>query len=199
MDLHRDEESAFGPASLTAGGMLPFEGRTLMTRADGLPSGALDAQQDGWLSPDNPMLVRGQAAILPLAWRGDPRTGRNVTPGEIATFASKMQSAGMYWAGPWRVLDLEERRTDSIGSYGTALRSAGVTHVDCWTYSETVGLALVWAGDIDAGTMSLALHIVPVSWVSEPRAKGRVQGVDVQWSWADVIALNERRQGGSSS
>ncbi|WP_235036114.1 hypothetical protein [Arthrobacter sp. 18067] len=121
-----------------------------------------------------------------------------VVAAEIAAFASKMQSAGMYWAGPWRVLDLEGRRADSTGSYTAALRSAGATHVDCWTYSETVGLALVWVDDEDAATMSLALHVVPVSWVSEPRAKGWVQGIDVQWSWADVVALYERRQGESS-
>ncbi|MBT2584473.1 hypothetical protein J7I86_01150 [Arthrobacter sp. ISL-95] len=191
MDLHRDGEGAFGPESLTAGAMLPFEGRTRMLGPDGLPAGVLEAERDGWISPNNPILVRGLAKILPLAWRGHPRSGFNpgVSSSEIAVFASRMQSAGMYWAGPWRVLDLETRSSDSIGSYTAALRSAGATHVDCWTYSEAVGLALVWAGSEDAGTMSLALHMVPASWVSEPRAKKAVPGVDVGWSWAEVIDL----------
>ena len=132
MDLHRDAASAFGPASLTQGALLPFEGRTLMTDAGGLPPAALDAQGDGWLSPQNPLLVRGPATILPLAWRGDPQ-GSGVDPREIAAFASQMQNAGMYWAGNWRVLSLMDQRADSIGSYTSALRDAGATSVDCWT------------------------------------------------------------------
>ncbi|MFJ6538543.1 hypothetical protein ACIQH5_20130 [Paenarthrobacter sp. NPDC091711] len=191
MDLHRDGESSFGPESLSAGAMLPFEGRTLMLGPDGLPAGVLEAERDGWISPNNPLLVRGFVKILPLAWRGDPRSGYNpaASSSEIAAFASRVQSAGMYWAGPWRVLDLDARSSDSIGSYAAALRSAGATHVDCWTYSEAVGLALVWAGSEEAGTMSLALHVVPASWVSEPRVKKAVPGVDVKWSWTDVIDL----------
>ncbi|XUK63202.1 hypothetical protein ABMA10_14620 [Plantibacter sp. RU18] len=59
-----------------------------------------------------------------------------------------MQNAAMHWAGPWRVVDLREDRADRIGSYTSALRVAGATHVDSWRYSDTVGLALVWAGDV---------------------------------------------------
>ncbi len=206
MDLHRDGEGSFGSESLSAGAMLPFEGRTLMLGPDGLPAGVLEAERDGWISPNNPILVRGSVLvpgsvkILPLAWRGDPRSGSNpgVSSSEIATFASRMQSAGMYWAGPWRVLDLDARSSDSIGSYTAALRSAGATHVDCWTYSEAIGLSLIWAGDEDAGTMSLALHVVPASWVSVARAKKPVPGVDVLWSWADVIALRANSPGGAA-
>jgi hypothetical protein len=192
MDLHRDAASAFGPASLTEGGMLPFPGRSLLTSADGLPPAAFDAQGDGWISPHNPLLVRGDATILPLAWRGGAQ-GTGVDPTEIAAFASQMQNAGMYWAGNWRVLALDQKRTDSIGSYTSALCTAGATHVDCWTYSEAVGLALVWAGAEEEGTLSLALHIVPVSWVSEPRVAKPVSGIDVGWTWADVIALSGSR------
>lgn len=197
MDVHRDEASAFGPASFADGGLLPYEGRTLMQGADGLPPAVLDAEEDGWLSPNNPILVRGLAKILPLAWRGDPHRGYNpyAEPGQIAAFASRMQSAGLHWAGNWRVLDLADRRNDNIGSYTAALRVAGATGVDCWTYSETVGLALVWAGVEDEGTMSLALHVVPASWVSERRVKKAVWDIDVRWSWAEVIALYAARQG----
>ncbi len=190
MDLGRDEASAFGPASLSAGALLPFEGRTLMRRPEGLPEGALDANKDGWLSPENPILLRGEARILPLAWNGD---GSGVTAEEIAAFASQMHAAGMYWAGNWRHLDLDDHRADSIGSYTAALRAARATRVDCWTYSEAVGIALVWAGSEDDGTASLAMHVIPVSWVSEPRVAKAVRGIDVRWSWADVIALYAAR------
>ena len=187
-DFARDAASSFGPSSVTEGALLPFEGRSLMTDAGGLPPAALEAQGDGWLSPENPVLVRGEATILPLAWRGRP-DGAGVDPEEISTFASQMQNAGMYWAGSWRVLPLDDTRSDSIGSYTAALREAGATQVDCWTYSETTGLALVTAGDEDAGTLSLALHVVPVSWVSERWIGKPVRGIDVRWSWDDVVAL----------
>lgn len=186
LDMDRDDAAAFGPESLTNGALLPFEGRALMQSPDGLPAAALDADRDGWLSPSNPVLVRGSAKILPLAWLGD---GSGASAEEIAAFASQMQAAGMHWAGNWRVLDLAERRNDSVGSFAAALRAAGVTKADCWTYSETIGVALVWAGAEGEGTMSLALQVLPVSWVSERRAERAVRGIDVRWSWADVVAL----------
>ncbi|MFT3796926.1 hypothetical protein [Microbacterium sp.] len=191
MDLHRDRPAAFGPDSVAAGSLLPFEGRTLITRADGLPPAVLDAERDGWLSPENPILVRGQARILPLAWRADPAGGggTGVSPEEIAAFASAMHSAGMYWAGSGNVPDLDERRSDSLGSYLAALRASGATRVHWWTYSEATGIALVWAGAEAEGTMSLALHVVPAGWVSEPRAGTPVSGIDLRWSWADVVML----------
>ena len=85
MDLHRDAVTAFGRASITSGALLPFEGRALVRAEDGPPPAALDAQTDGWLSKDNPVLVRGPLRILPLAWAGD---GSGATPDEIAKFAA---------------------------------------------------------------------------------------------------------------
>ncbi|MBO0981422.1 hypothetical protein [Microbacterium sp. SD291] len=187
LDLSRDEASAFGPSSVSRGAILPYEGRAFLTRGDGLPATAVGAEHDGWLSPCNPVLVRGQAKILPLAWGGD---GSGASTAEIAAFASKMQSAGMHWAGNWRVLDeLKEFRGDSIRSYLTALTAAGATRVNSWTYTDAVGLALVWTGDAGAEDASLALHIVPSSWVSERHARKSMRGIDVRWSWSEVVEL----------
>jgi len=201
MDVTRDDASAFGPASLAEGALLPYEGRTLMTRPDGLPAGALEAAEDGWLSPSNPILVRGEARILPLAWRGGEGAGHGagVTPEEISAFASQMQAAGMHWAGNWRVLDLAADRSDSIGSYTEALRSAGATRADCWTYSDRTGIALVWSGAEEEAPVSLALHVVPSAWVSEPRATKAVRGIDLRWSWADVVRLYSERSHASTT
>ncbi|MGW2183401.1 hypothetical protein ACWCXX_36260 [Streptomyces sp. NPDC001732] len=199
-----DTATAFGPGALLAGAILPDEGLVAMRRPDGPPSAALDAEHDGWVAPDIPVLVRGRgrARILPLAWSGDPLSEHrdpDASPERIAELSSRMQETCMYWAGPWRVLDLEAERSDSIGSYTAALRSAGATKVDCWTCSEDLGLALARTGDENAGAVSLALHVVPRSWVSEPpawvskrRAKDwrPVPGIDVRCSWADVIALH---------
>lgn len=158
------------------------------------PRAPLEMEQDGWLSPGIPVLVRGVVKILPLAWRGDPASGYNpyAEPQQITTFASRVQGTGVHRAGPWTRLDLDERRDDSIGSYADALKAAGATRVDCWVYSDTLGLSLVWAGEEQVGTKSLAIHLVPASWVFERGASEAVTGIDVSWSWADVIELHRK-------
>lgn len=212
-DLHNDAALAFGPRSLKTGAILPYEGRTLLMGSNGPPVSAIEADADGWLSPNNPVLVRGRARILPLAWRGDPHDGYQAQTGrdDIAAFAARMQSAGTYWAGNGRALeglgdDQEPARPgdDSVGTFVAALRAAGATRADVWRYSEAVGIALVWAGDESEGTASLALHLVPASWVSAPpdwvsKRRARewrpVRELDLRWSWADVIELNAARSG----
>ncbi|WP_309066647.1 hypothetical protein [Microbacterium sp.] len=193
--------AAFGPASLVSGAILPARGRDLMLDCGGLPPGATEASGDGWLAPDVPVLVRGDVRILPLAWRGDPSSGYNpyAEPGQLKAFASRMQDAGMHRAGPWAVMDLSERRADSIGSYTEALRSSGATKANRWVFPEGVGVALVWAGDEAAGDWSLAVHVVPASWVSERLVAGPVEGIDVTWSWADVIRLDAARADADAS
>lgn len=188
-------DAVFGAGSLTAGAIIPAAGRDLMIRNAGLPPGATDVAHDGWLAPELPVLVRSDARILPLAWWGDPQSGYNpyAEPGQISAFASRLQGAGLHRAGPWTLLDLTTDRRDSIGSYAAALHNSGATRVDAWVYPEGVGLALVWAGDEDAGDGSLAVHVVPASWVSERAAAGPVDDIDVSWSWADVIALHQSR------
>lgn len=196
MDLDRDAASSFGPDTLRAGAILPYEGRALVRAPEGLRSAALAAANDGWLADNNPVLVRGDARILPLAWRGDPASeDSEMLPKQIDAFASQMKDAGAFWAGGWRTFEqLAEHCGDSIGSYVAALRAAGVTDVSAWTFSEEIGLALVRCGVESEGTMSLALHIVPAAWVSERFvAKKPVKGIDVRWSWADVIDLYRAR------
>lgn len=186
------QSDPFAPESLASGAILPAEGRDAIIRSAGVPTGAAEAEKDGWLTPEIPVLVRGAVKILPLAWRGDPASGYNpyAEPQQISALASRLQGACLHRAGPWTHLDLDERRDDSIGSYAEALKAAGATRVDCWVYSDTLGLSLVWAGDEQLGTMSLAVHLVPASWVFERGASEAVAGIDVRWSWADVTDLH---------
>lgn len=190
-DLHRDDAVSFGPRCVVSGALLPYAGRVALRSPDGPPAGALDAKSDGWAAPSVPVLVRAAARIVPLAWWGDPgAVPRGIRRDEFGAFAAQLQAAGEQWAGMWRVLDLTEARTDSVGSYAAALCASGATRADVWTLSEERGLALVWAGAAEEGTLSLALHIVPSSWVSESRAAKAVRGLDLAWSWTEVVALN---------
>lgn len=199
-DYVRDSETAFGRASLIDGALLPWQGRDALQTPDGLHRKALDAKDDGWLTPYNPVLVRGEARILPLAWRGDVASGRGtaVVQAEIDEFVSHMRVTGMHWAGTWRDFDwLQEAKANSVASYAEALLESGVTQGNFWVLRGDVALGLIWAGEGAEGTMSLALHVVPSSWVYQLRRSKPVAGIDLRWSWAEVIELYRTRTGGA--
>lgn len=188
--------AVFGPESLTRGALLPATGRDLMISSCALPPGILDATADGWVSPEIPILVRGQARILPLAWWGAPDRGYNpyAEPSDITRFSRRVLDSCMYAAGPWMSIDLSSDAGDSMGSYAAALRASGVTQADRFVYvQDHLGGVVVRAGDEAAGTRSLAVHVVPEGWVFEPAARGPAAGIDVRWSWADVIDLHRSR------
>lgn len=99
-----------------------------------------------------------------------------------------------------RVVQAEIRgviATASISSYASALRAAGVMRGNYWAIAGIergpMGLTLAWAGDEEHGTLSLACHLVPASWVAGRFAEEEADGIDVCWSWADVVALYEDR------
>lgn len=195
-DIRRTAEASFAPDAVTKGALLPYEGRALLLTPEGLRAKALAAENDGWLSPNNPVLVRGEARILPLAWRGDPRRGDTVvSEEEIADFASQVTDLGFHLTGGWRGLEeLEQHRGDSLASYVDAVRTSGATAARVWTLSEALGMALVWAGSDHGGDSSLAVHLVPASWVSERYGGSEpVRSIDVRWTWADVVALHDAR------
>lgn len=188
--------TAFGADSIALGALLPAEGRDAIIRSFGLPPDVLDATGDGWVAPEIPILVRGGVRILPLAWWGAPDRGYNpyAEPAEITKFARRVLDSCMYAAGPWRQLDLSSDPSDSMGSYAAALRASGATQADRFVYvQDHLGVVVVRAGEEDAGTRSLAVHVVPESWVFEQAAHGPVDGIDVRWSWADVIELHRSR------
>lgn len=184
----------FHRSTVNRGALLPSDARDLIVREHGVPSSIGDADEDGWLAPNVPVLVRGEVKILPLAWWGAPDHGYNpyAEPAQIRSFASHVQGAALHRAGPWSEMDLAADSDDSIGSYRAALRDAGVTRADCWAYSDSLGVVMVWSGDEAEGTRSLALHIVPADWVLDRLARDPVDGIDVHWSWADVIEVARR-------
>lgn len=200
-DYVRTANSAFGPASLLEGGLLPWQGRNALQAYDGLNRKAFEATSDGWLTPYTPVLVRGEARILPLAWRGDVASGHGaaVVSAEIEELASQMTISGLYWGGNWSDLDyLREAQKNSVASYVSALLDAGTTRGNFWGLRGDIALGLIWAGDETEGTMSLALHVVPTSWAIQRHAEKPVAGIDLRWSWADVIELYRSHGGGAT-
>lgn len=201
-DYDRTANSAFGPASLRDGALLPWQGHVALRAYDGLQQEALDVQEDGWVTPFNPILVRGAARILPLAWRGDVASGHGaaVVPGEIDEFVSQMQFTGMHWAGRWADFDWLQKvqKKNTVASYAAALLDSGVTQGNFWDFTQDIGLGLIWAGEEAEGTMSLAFHVVPATWVFEYAREKPVRDLDLRWSWAEVIELYRSHGGGAT-
>lgn len=174
--------------------------------------GEADAADSGWRVPagsrdlmkaiDNvidaatarsgiPVLLRGAASILPLAVQADS-AGSARDPQEerrrMTDLAASIGAALEYREGRAIPVDLDRRADDGVTSYVTALRNAGATSAEWWAYGARHGVTIVWTGDEVDGNLTLALHVVPVGWVSERRTKAATDGIDVRWSRADVGA-----------
>lgn len=156
--------------------------RQLLRSVDAIVEGA---QPDAEVS----VARRGAASILPLAIQSEPGSAR--TPAEerrrMSDAATALGGALEHREGRGIPIDLEARTDDSRGSYLAALRAVGATAATWWQYGATHGAVLVWTGDEHEHTLTLALHIVPVSWVSERRAEATVDSIDVRWSAADAV------------
>lgn len=141
---------------------------------------------------DIPILERGSALVLPLAVQADPASsGREPREEDrrMRILADAIRDACEYREGKAIALDLDQRGTDRVAAYVSALRRAGATEAHYWAYGDRHGVVLVWTGDASNGTRTLALHIVPIGWVSDRRAKAAIDQIDVTWSSADVAAF----------
>lgn len=167
--------------------ILPEEARRALVSAYAAPAAAVEATDDGLIEGAVPVLVRGDARIVPLAeWHSAG------TPAGAEELWHSLSAACLYRAGNWSLLDLDA----AIGDYTAALRAVGATRVRYWIYQGGVGVALVRAGDESTeATASLALHLVPDGWVFH-RSPGPSQDVpDLRWSWGDVDALSADDRG----
>lgn len=135
-----------------------------------------------------PMIERGVVSILPLGIQADSTSERS--PAEerrrMADVAAAVRDALENREGPGIAIDLEESTPDSRGSYLAALRAGGATAATWWEYRGAHAAVLVWSGDEQTRTLTLALHVVPVAWVSGRRASGAVDDIDVRWSSVDL-------------
>lgn len=168
--------------SAASGWRVPAGDRSLMDAVDALVEGAAARS-------DIPVLTREAARIIPLAVQAAPAAGERDPKEERArmtVLASSIRDAMEYREGQSIVVDLDRRGDDRVAAYARALRRAGATRADWWSYRERYGVVLVWTGDEADGGLALAMHIVPLSWVSERHTKTAADEVDVRWSPSDV-------------
>ncbi len=202
MDLHRNAALAFGPASLTAGAILPYEGRSLMMRSDGLPAAVLEAEQDGWVSPNNPIsdggsilgalelvpswqtpewaelgfpvIARGRHAIFPLA-AAPLRPGDDPAGvGRLSSLSERLTMHCIHFYGG----DFfhAESRLDTETGYGRRLVEAAPVLPDpsslVWWGIGSLAAVLVRSVDQQRLLETLALHVIPKEWVAWSPSSG---------------------------
>ncbi|MFS0868095.1 hypothetical protein AB3M83_12280 [Microbacterium sp. 179-B 1A2 NHS] len=137
------------------------------------------------------VLDRGPLRILPLAAQGgDPRSaGRD--PHEerrrMKDLADRVRDAFAQHEGSPIDVELGRHGDDRVAAYAASLRAAGATRATWWEF-DSLGVVLVWAGSETIGDLTLAVHITPVSWVSERQTKPGGGSIDVAWSREELVA-----------
>lgn len=182
------EAQTHGQREVPPAGALALEGadivRALEPRLTGL---ATAARQGGWLAGGIPVLARGDAWLVPVAWAARPASGdldARELDERISHLWMKLRGACSYLQGDPIGIDLAEP-----GGYAAALAESGATRADWWAFGDRAVVLMVGRGAVDAAR-SLALHIVPIGWVWD-RRRVVMPATDLRWSWADVVALRD--------
>ncbi|MEV7632895.1 hypothetical protein AB0N64_10840 [Microbacterium sp. NPDC089318] len=135
-----------------------------------------------------PILIRGEARIAPLAVQLDAQTAdTHEQRHRVQVLAYAIDGACEYRAGRGIRFDLDQHGADEVSAYAAALRAAGAAEVTWWELDPRHGVTLVWTGDESRGDLALALHLVPIGWVSDRRTQPASGEIDVRWGRADVV------------
>lgn len=188
--------SALTPDAVREGAVVSFSGDTLVASGGRIIEEAdlqlvdPDVQADpsrSRLLDGVPLLARGDAWIIPLMW--NPLTEGQPVDGELSRRGSELWSSIRAWAeyahGAPIIPDLEE--PDLWSAYLRELVSTGARRADWWGSKDAALVLVVYGDPIPAPVRAMALHVVPIGWVSERRAPKRFPPMDLAWSWADVV------------
>jgi len=167
---------------------VPADAEVVARHVDALVAGAGDEARAEVPTGRIPSFTRGDATIVPLAAQhgtqhGDPREQRS----RMRALAGDVDGAWEYRAGRGIPLDLARTGDDEVAAYTAALREAGATEATWWEVDPAHGVTLVWTGDENRGDLTLALHLVPIAWVSDRRTHRATARIDVRWSPAEVV------------
>ncbi len=136
-----------------------------------------------------PMLDRGPAKILPLAVQGTAAGAPGLDPAEEARrmswLGARISDAFEHAGGRPAALDLERPGDDRIAAYTRSLRAAGAVSASWWVF-DAMGVVVVSSGTAEAGELSLAVQVVPASWVVDRLTRPGGEPVDLRWTRADL-------------
>lgn len=138
---------------------------------------------------DAVVLDRGPARIFPLAAQGGAQRRYGRHPDEerrrVERFADRIRGVFEHHHGAQIPVDLMRRGTDTLAAYAASLRAAGAASAVWWGIGSA-GAVLVTTGDARDGDLTLAVHVVPMSWVSDRRARPDGERARLSWSIDDV-------------
>lgn len=187
--------AAFEFESIDSGAILPISGAKIANAVASWMTALtpLDAQGIRWVAQDLPVISRSDAWIVPLSWEPHDPVGGDARRHDLSARTNRMWLAIRNWCshefGEAVAVDLSVGR-DGRG-YVNELVRRGASRANWWRSGDWA-LVLVVSSEPSAAAESMALHIVPVGYVSERRPSKKVPPLDLRWSWADVVALAKR-------
>ncbi|MDN3497328.1 hypothetical protein QL996_15420 [Planococcus sp. APC 4015] len=192
--------TAVSPASIESGAVISFSADFLVATGDGVvaaiesrlsgPSASI-CDGDRWLTDAVPVLCRGSAWIVPLAWIPDhPDHDARVLRGRVNELWSAVRAACEYRHGAQIGIDLDESDAPET-PYAAELVRTGARRADWWEADDSAIVLVVYGDPIPAPIRRMAVHVVPIGWVSSrrPTAAKKMPTLDLAWSWTDVVAF----------
>lgn len=190
---------AFGPDSVRTGAVISFSGEKLIMTGEGIVR-AIEARLTGpALTPDRtdqrlannvPLLSRGGAWIVPLSWeplQSDGDASERDTLGERANeLWIDIRSSCSYRHGNPIAIDLSPEAGQS-GRYVSELVRGGARRADWWEFGQSAVVLVVHGEPLPDPKTMIAVHVVPIGWVSTRRPAKKIPRLDLSWSWADVV------------
>lgn len=194
--------SAQSRDAVRTGGVISYRGDTLVTNGgtivelvaarlrDRVTAGT--GRGEDRLADGIPILRRGPVRIVPLFSAPsspdvDERT-RHTLDHRASDLGQQIMSACWYSYGDPLSVDLE---APARGGYAAELVRTGAREASWWA-DDTSALVLVHYGEPSpAPKTRMALHVVPLGWVSErrPTPTKKIPPLDLTWSWEDVVAF----------
>lgn len=207
MSLETDSpgrSEAFAPESVHTGAVISLSGEKLIVSGEAVVR-AIDARlttpgltlerNNQWLVDNVPLLSRGEAWIVPLSWE-PPQPDRNVVERQrLSDRANELwidiRSSCSYRQGNQITIDLSAE-PGQRGRYASELVRTGVRRANWWEFGQCAVVLVVHGESLPAPKSMIAVHVVPISWVSTRRPAKKIPRLDLGWSWAEVVEFARR-------
>lgn len=196
--------NAFAPDSVRTGAVISYSGEKLIVNGERIiraiearltaPGLTLD-RSDQWLADNVPLLSRGEAWIVPLSWE-PPDTDSDASERQkLRDRANELwidvRSSCSYRQGNQIAVDLAPDPGQS-GRYVSELVRTGARRADWWGFNDSAVVLVVHGEPLPAPKSMIAVHVVPIGWVSTRRPAKKVPRLDLSWSWAEVVEFASR-------
>lgn len=192
--------SALSADSLQTGAVITFRGDQMVASGAGIVEaaesrliGTAPERRDQWLIPEVPVLSRGDAWIIPLFWMPESRP---LDQAESPTLDARSKELGQsimsacrYAHGEPLSIDFDGR--DALRVYAAELTRTGAATGAWWAIGDWAIVLVYYRADDGEPTQRMALHVVPVGWVSarRPAKAKKIPSLDLAWSGADIVAF----------